>query len=77
MTADGVRALLRQPEVTHVACAFDTVIESFRNDLFEGYKDGSGVDEALLAKYLEGGKIDAASVSKALPVIRITRRCGS
>ena len=28
--------LLRQPDVTHVACAFDHVVESFRNDLFEG-----------------------------------------
>ena len=36
-------SLLRQDDVTHVACAFDTVIESFRNDLFEGYKTGEGV----------------------------------
>jgi 5'-3' exonuclease len=32
--------LLRQDDVTHVACAFDHVAESFRNDLFDGYKDG-------------------------------------
>ena len=32
--------LLRQDDVTHVACAFDHVVESFRNDLFDGYKDG-------------------------------------
>ena len=40
-------ALLRQDDVTHVAIAFDTVIESFRNDLFDGYKTGDGVPEEL------------------------------
>ena len=40
-------ALLRQDDVTHVACAFDTVIESFRNDLFDGYKTGDGVPVEL------------------------------
>ena len=33
-------SLVKQPDVTHVAVAFDTVIESFRNELFEGYKTG-------------------------------------
>jgi 5'-3' exonuclease len=32
---------------THVAVAFDTVIESFRNDLFAGYKTGAGIEPAL------------------------------
>ena len=43
--------LLRQPDVTHVACAFDHVVESFRNDLFDGYKDGSGMPEDLAAQF--------------------------
>ena len=43
--------LLRQPDVTHVACAFDHVIESFRNDLFDGYKDGSGMPEDLASQF--------------------------
>ena len=43
--------LLRQAEVTHVACAFDHVIESFRNDLFPGYKTGAGVPEDLFAQF--------------------------
>jgi 5'-3' exonuclease len=42
---------LREPDVTHVAVAFDTVIESFRNQLFTGYKTGEGVDAALLAQF--------------------------
>ena len=43
--------LLRQEDVTHVACAFDHVIESFRNDLFAGYKTGHGVPEDLLGQF--------------------------
>jgi len=43
--------LLATPGVTHVACAFDHVIESFRNDLFSGYKTGAGVEKALLDQF--------------------------
>jgi len=43
--------LLRDPEVSHVACAFDTVIESFRNEMFDGYKRGDGIEEDLLAQF--------------------------
>ena len=43
--------LLREPGVTHVACAFDHVIESFRNDLFDGYKTSEGVDLDLMAQF--------------------------
>jgi 5'-3' exonuclease len=44
-------ALLSRPEVTHIACAFDHVIESFRNQLYPGYKTGAGVDPALVAQF--------------------------
>jgi 5'-3' exonuclease len=44
-------ALLREPDVTHVACAFDHVIESFRNDLFAGYKTSEGVPDDLMAQF--------------------------
>ncbi len=43
--------LLTTPEVTHLACSFDHVIESFRNDLFPGYKTSAGVDPKLLAQF--------------------------
>jgi 5'-3' exonuclease len=43
--------LLTSPGVTHVACAFDHIIESFRNDLYAGYKTGEGVDPDLLAQF--------------------------
>jgi 5'-3' exonuclease len=44
-------SLLRERDVTHVACAFDTVIESFRNDLFDGYKRGEGIEEDLMRQF--------------------------
>ena len=44
-------SLLREDGVTHVAVAFDHVIESFRNDLFAGYKTGEGVPADLLAQF--------------------------
>jgi 5'-3' exonuclease len=47
----GLLALLMRPEITHVAVAFDHVIESFRNDLFAGYKTGAGVDPNLMAQF--------------------------
>jgi 5'-3' exonuclease len=43
--------LLSDPEVTHIAVAFDHVIESFRNRMYAGYKTGAGVDPNLLAQF--------------------------
>ena len=44
---------------THLAVATDHVIESFRNDLWDGYKTGEGVEPALLAQFhpLEEGLV--------------------
>jgi len=39
--------MLLEQGATHVAVATDHVIESFRNDLWAGYKDGSGIDRDL------------------------------
>jgi 5'-3' exonuclease len=36
---------------THVGVANDHIIESFRNDLYEGYKTGAGVDPDLLIQF--------------------------
>jgi 5'-3' exonuclease len=44
-------SLLREAGVSHVACAFDHVIESFRNDLFDGYKTSEGVPADLMAQF--------------------------
>ena len=43
--------LLRQEGVTHVACAFDHVVESLRNDLFSGYKACEGVPGGLMQQF--------------------------
>ena len=44
-------ALLRGDDVTHVAIAFDQVIESFRNQMFDGYKTGEGIEPELWAQF--------------------------
>jgi 5'-3' exonuclease len=51
--AASLIALLHDPveAPTHVAIAFDNPIESFRNDLFDGYKTGEGVPEELAAQF--------------------------
>jgi 5'-3' exonuclease len=42
---------MRANKVTHGGVAFDHVIESFRNDLFDGYKTGEGLDPRLVAQF--------------------------
>ncbi len=36
---------------THIGVATDHIIESFRNELWPGYKTGAGIDRALLAQF--------------------------
>ncbi|MEA2608755.1 MAG: hypothetical protein QOJ75_998 [Chloroflexota bacterium] len=43
--------LLREEDATHVGCATDRVIESFRNDLYPGYKSSAGMPPELLAQF--------------------------
>lgn len=47
----GSMLQLLEDGATHVGIATDHVIESFRNDLYHGYKDGSGVDPVLFAQF--------------------------
>ncbi len=47
----SLNAFMRDANVTHVACAFDHVVESFRNDLFAGYKTGEGIAPDLLEQF--------------------------
>ncbi len=44
-------ALARRDDVTHLGCAFDHVVESFRNDLYAGYKTGEGMEPSLYAQF--------------------------
>jgi 5'-3' exonuclease len=49
--ARSMLALLGERDVTHVAIAFDHVIESFRNELYPGYKTGDGIDPLLYDQF--------------------------
>jgi 5'-3' exonuclease len=48
---DQLLYLLREEGATHVGCATDRVIESFRNDLFPGYKSSAGMPRELLDQF--------------------------
>jgi 5'-3' exonuclease len=48
---DQLLFLLREQGATHVGCATDRVIESFRNDLFADYKSSAGMPRDLLAQF--------------------------
>ena len=62
-------ALLRNGQPTHLACAFDHVIESFRNRMFAGYKTGEGTPEELLAQF---ELAERATASLGIPVWPMT-----
>jgi 5'-3' exonuclease len=57
MEVGAARAVVRntlamlEEGVTHVGVATDHVIESFRNDLYAGYKTGAGIDPVLKAQF--------------------------
>lgn len=46
----SIRGLVREG-ATHLGVATDHVIESFRNELWAGYKTGEGIDPALLSQF--------------------------
>lgn len=48
---DSMLSLLREPDVTHIGAATDYVIESWRNDVYPGYKSSAGMDPDLLAQF--------------------------
>lgn len=47
----SIRGMLNRGEATHIGVATDHVIESFRNDLWPGYKTGDGIDPNLLSQF--------------------------
>jgi 5'-3' exonuclease len=48
----GTVAQLLEDGATHVGVATDHIIESFRNNMWAGYKTGAGVERALLAQFV-------------------------
>lgn len=47
----GSMLAMLEDGATHLGVATDQVIESFRNDLWDGYKTGEGIDPALHAQF--------------------------
>jgi 5'-3' exonuclease len=47
----GTVVQMLEEGVTHIGVATDHIIESFRNDLWPGYKTGAGIDPALWAQF--------------------------
>jgi len=62
--------LLSSPDVTHVAVAFDHVIESFRNKMYAGYKTGAGVDPNLMAQFPLAEKMLSALGLVVWPMVK-------
>ena len=58
-----------EDDVTHLGLATDHVIESFRNDLWPGYKTGDGIDPALLGQF---GLLEEAIEALGVPVWPMT-----
>ena len=57
-------SLLNQPEVTHLAVAFDSSIKSFRNELLPTYKDGSDTPSELEMQFpLAERAVDALGIT--------------
>src|SRR6476660_1492460 len=55
VTVSGVLATVAQlleDGATHVGVATDHIIESFRNNLWAGYKTGAGIEKALRAQFV-------------------------
>ncbi len=62
-------SLLRENGVSHIGCAFDSVIPSFRNEMFSGYKTGEGTPEDLLAQFPLAERAVAALGIRVWPMV--------
>ncbi|MBI5822636.1 MAG: flap endonuclease [Chloroflexi bacterium] len=62
--------LLSDPAVTHVAVAFDHVIESFRNKMYKGYKSSAGVDPVILNQFPLAEKLVSALGLVVWPMVK-------
>ncbi len=65
----SLTVLLGKGTITHAGVAFDHVIESFRNDLFPGYKTGEGLPEGLVSQFELAERATAALGLVVWPMI--------
>jgi len=66
---DSMLSLLREPDVTHIGAATDYVIESWRNDVFPGYKSSAGVDPELLVQFRDAERAMIALGMRVWPMV--------
>jgi 5'-3' exonuclease len=66
---DSMLSLLREPDVTHIGAATDYVIESWRNDVYPGYKSSAGMDPDLLAQFRDAERALVALGMKVWPMV--------
>ena len=66
---DSMLSLLREPDVTHIGAATDYVIESWRNDLYPGYKSSAGIDPDLLAQFRDAERALTALGMAVWPMV--------
>ena len=66
---DSMLSLLREPDLTHIGAATDYVIESWRNDLYPGYKTSAGMDRDLLAQFRDAERALVALGIKTWPMV--------
>lgn len=65
----SLRSLAASGEFSHFAVAFDTVIESFRNELFAGYKTGEGIEPSLFAQFPLAEEVSRALGFRTLSMV--------
>jgi 5'-3' exonuclease len=65
----SLATLLRTGAITHAGVAYDHLIESFRNDLFPGYKTGEGLAPDLVAQFPLAERAAAALGLRVWPMI--------
>ena len=66
---DSMLSLLREADLTHIGAATDYVIESWRNDLYPGYKTSAGMDPDLLAQFRDAERALVALGIKTWPMV--------
>ncbi len=66
---DSMLSLLREPNMTHIGAATDYVIESWRNDMFPGYKSSAGIDPDLLAQFRDAERAMVALGMLVWPMV--------
>ena len=66
---DSMLSLLREPDLSHIGAATDYVIESWRNDLYPGYKTSAGMDPDLLAQFRDAERALVALGIRTWPMV--------